>query len=78
MVQVLRGKGGVGGLKAERAEAATTNALKHLLPAKTSWDGALQSDRQGTFLYLSLYRSYGSDRPLFHCIVISGQIWVDP
>ncbi|CAN0078343.1 unnamed protein product, partial [Laminaria digitata] len=28
MVQVLRGKGGVGGLKAERAEAATTNALK--------------------------------------------------
>lgn len=47
MVQVLRGKGGVGGLKAERAEAATTNALKHLLPAKTASDGALHSDRHG-------------------------------
>ena len=48
MVQLLRGKGGVVGLKAERAEAATANALKHLLPAKTAVaGGALQPDRHG-------------------------------
>lgn len=48
MVQVLRGNGGVNGLKVARAEAATTNTLKHLLPMNTASDGALQSDRFGT------------------------------
>lgn len=45
MVQVLRGNGGVAGLKTVRVEAATRTLMKQLLPSKAPGGGVLSSDR---------------------------------